>query len=139
MGYLVLEIQGDDDGGAKFSFKVLKVVFPMVDFTQAPPQTVNEDHCATAPVDIVMQICNRAMNATLDSERAYQNEWETALKHTVLWWNIVSSSNGFIPSTVVNDAFQPYDVRILATVPCAIRRHTGNHECEEDRLPECER
>ena len=117
MGYLVLEIQGDDDGGAKFSFKVLKVVFPMVNFTQAPPQTVNENHGATAPVDIVMQICNKAMNATLDSERAYQNEWETALKHVVLWWNIVSSSDGIIPSTVVNDTFQPHDVRILASVP----------------------
>ena len=50
MGYLVLEIQGDDDGGAKFSFKVLRVVFPVVNFRQAPPQTVNEDHSATAPV-----------------------------------------------------------------------------------------
>eukprot|EP00617_Octactis_speculum_P027358 CAMPEP_0185760712 /NCGR_PEP_ID=MMETSP1174-20130828/19612_1 /TAXON_ID=35687 /ORGANISM="Dictyocha speculum, Strain CCMP1381" /LENGTH=56 /DNA_ID=CAMNT_0028441639 /DNA_START=1384 /DNA_END=1550 /DNA_ORIENTATION=+ len=56
------------------------------------------------------------MNATLDSEHAYQNEWETALKHVVLWWNIISSSDGQMPSTFVNDNYQPYDVRVLAAV-----------------------
>ena len=89
----------------------------MVSFRQAPPQTDNEDYSTTAPVGIVMGICNRAMNATLHSERAYQNEWETSLLHVVLWWNIISTSDGRIPSAVVNDNYHPYDVRISASVP----------------------